>query len=391
MPDAAPPPRFAAARFAFGYAALFAITGVTLPWLPVWLESRGLSGEQVGLVIAATMAARFVVAPGAGYVADAWERAKTVLVASAAVLLAAYASAPAAQGAWAYVGVGLLIGAGTAPATPLIESANVRSARRGGPGYGPLRAVGSIAFIAANVVSGALIQRFGVSVVMVWLITAGAAWLVATTLLPTPPRRRARGAPPVRVLADLATPAMALAFAASAAIQASHAFYYGFASLAWREQGFSDTVIGGLWAWAVVVEVALLWFARRIEWLSPPGLLALGAGAAIARWGVMALAPGLAVLIPLQALHAATFGAAHLGFILYVRDRTPEHAAGTAQSLNAAFTFGAAMAGATAVSGVLFDAVGAAGYAAMSVLAGAGLLAAALLIRRDRAALRDHG
>ena len=44
----------------------------------------------------------------------------------------------------------------------------------------------------------------------------------------------------------------------AALLQASHQLYYGFGTLYWRGLGFSDTVIGGLWAEGVVAEILLL-------------------------------------------------------------------------------------------------------------------------------------
>jgi len=371
--------RFVAARFTFGYVALFSIIGASMPWLPVWLEHQGLSGEDVGFIIAASMVARFVVAPVAGFWADAWERPRLVLSLAAAALLASHLLFPHARVLWSFIAIAALMGAGMGPSVPLLEASNVRAASLGGPSFGPLRALGSVAFIIANVVLGGLIGRSGAGVIMVWLAVAGFAFLAAAILLPVAPRVRAPGAPRAKVLPALLTPTMLLAFTASALIQGSHAFYYGFSSLTWQSQGISNAAIGGLWAWGVAAEVVLLWRARRWERWGAPTLMAIGASSALLRWMLMGFAPGMAVLIPLQMLHALSFGATHLGFVLFVRDHAPPHAAATAQSFNSAFTLGGVLAGATALSGVLFDSVGVMGYWAMIAPAGAGLVAALAL------------
>ena len=39
-----------AVRLAMFYGAIFAVLGVYLPYLPVWLDWRGLSASEIGLV-----------------------------------------------------------------------------------------------------------------------------------------------------------------------------------------------------------------------------------------------------------------------------------------------------------------------------------------------------
>src|SRR5690606_7357409 len=80
---APPTARSDAVRVAFAYAALFTVNAAGLAWLPVWLAGRGLTGEAVGLVIAASMMARLVLTPAAGYWADVTGRTRRVLVAAA--------------------------------------------------------------------------------------------------------------------------------------------------------------------------------------------------------------------------------------------------------------------------------------------------------------------
>lgn len=147
-------------------------------------------------------------------------------------------------------------------------------------------------------------------------------------------------------------------------------------------------MIGALWAWGAVVEVGILVLARRLEPVGPARLMAIGAACAAVRWLAMGVAPGLGWLVGLQMLHGGSFALAHLGFILFVREHAPPHAAATAQAVNSALTFGGVLAAATALSGVLFDLYGARGYWSMALLAAAGLAAAlglVLLMRSKRA------
>ena len=56
--------------YALAYAALFATIGLYLPYFPVWLESRGFTAEQIGLVIALPAWLRIVTTPLLAGLAD---------------------------------------------------------------------------------------------------------------------------------------------------------------------------------------------------------------------------------------------------------------------------------------------------------------------------------
>lgn len=370
-----------AARVAASFITLFSVNAAAMAWLPVWLEGRGLSAAEVGFVVAAGLALRTLAAPLGGYLADAAGRPRAVLAAAGLALLLGHALLPVAGPLWAVAGAVALTAAGMGPAIPLLEITSVRLAQQGGPPFGPMRAVASLAFMATTVALGRLIEAEGLDAAIVWLVAGSAAFLATTLWLPTPtPPPRAAGGRK-ELLAALVSPPMALALAASALIQASHAAYYGFGSLAWRDQGLGEGLIGALWAWGVAAEAALIWCAARLErWgLGAVALMILGAAGATLRWSLMATEPGGALLFGVQMLHALSFGAAHLGVVLFIRDRVPGAAAATAIGLNSALTFGVVLSGATALAGLLYERDLVWLWLAMAAIAAAGLLLTLLL------------
>jgi MFS transporter, PPP family, 3-phenylpropionic acid transporter len=172
-----------------------------------------------------------------------------------------------------------------------------------------------------------------------------------------------------------------LAFVAAAGlIQASHAVYYGFATLHWRAAGHGELVIGLLWAEGVLAEIALFAGAaallRRID---PLRLLILAGGLSAIRWGLTALSTDLAVLVPAQALHAASFGAVHLAAMHYLRDNTPPEVHASAQGFYAAIGTALPFGLLTPVAGWLYGVAGAGAFLAMTPLALAGAVLAASL------------
>jgi PPP family 3-phenylpropionic acid transporter len=99
----------------------------------------------------------------------------------------------------------------------------------------------------------------------------------------------------------------------------------------------------------------------------------------------MAFAPLGPALWTLQALHAFTFAATHVGAMRVIQREAPEEVAGLAQTLYAALGGGLILGLATLSAGGLYDSVGAAGYGAMAAMAAVGgalILPVALAARR---------
>jgi MFS transporter, PPP family, 3-phenylpropionic acid transporter len=94
-------------------------------------------------------------------------------------------------------------------------------------------------------------------------------------------------------------------------MQVSHGPYYTFYSIYLDGHGYSKTVIGMLWAYAVVCEIIVFLFMPRIlKFVDQRTVLMVSFALAAGRWLVIGYFPdNLALLIFAQTLHAASFGA----------------------------------------------------------------------------------
>jgi PPP family 3-phenylpropionic acid transporter len=88
-------------------------------------------------------------------------------------------------------------------------------------------------------------------------------------------------------------------------------------------------------------------------------LLSLAGALTVARWALTAMSTDLAVLVPAQALHAASFGAVHLAAMHYLRDRTPAELHASAQGFYAAIGTALPFGLVTPVAGWLYGAAAA--------------------------------
>jgi PPP family 3-phenylpropionic acid transporter len=376
-------------RISLFFGALFVILGLLLPYFPVWLNSRGLTPIEISTITATPLFARVIFTPAMSYVADRLGNYRLLIITLAWSALALALVVSGLSGFWQILAVGVMLQLAISTLIPLTETVAVSAVRSEGLDYGRMRLWGSITFIVANFAGGLVIEALGGGSA-IWLI----AWAIMLTLasaywLPAP-ERRALSAQPPRAHWRLSLPVRLLRarlfvvfLVAIGCIHGAHATFYTFGALHWQSQGLSAAWVGTLWAIGVIAEVLLFAFSAPIVLrFSPAALIVAGAAASVLRWGIMGFDPPLAVLVPLQALHGLTYGAAHIGAIHFISRAVPPLALGSAQSLYSVIAAGHFQGAIGLASGSLYALLGGAVYflaAGVSVL---GLVAGLMLLGR---------
>ena len=361
------------------YAASFLVVGIQLPFWPVWLAARGLDPQQIAFVFAAAIWAQVIATPVLGALADRLGRRRAVMVTLAATAVIGYAALWPAAGFWPLLALNLVAGVAQSALMPLGDSITLAAVRSERLDYGRVRVWGSISFVLAAVASGWVLALAwpaalaGNEVLLLVLFASAVLFLACIGIPATDPLSRGRSR--WVALAGLVGDRRFWLFVVSAAaLQASHQLYYGFGTLYWRQLGFSDPVIGALWAEGVVAEIALFCFsAPLVARLGPFGLMVIGGVAGIVRWSLIGLVPGLGAAAALQLLHAGTFGASHLGAMHFMARSVPPHASASAQSLYAALSAGLGSGLVMLAAGWLYSTYGGHAYPFMALLSAAGL------------------
>lgn len=383
----------AASRIGLFFAAIFLILGLHLPYLPIWLDWAGLTASEIAIVTGTPLFLRLVFGPLFAVYADRHQAHRRVIIWLAIAAIAAGLILLSTRTFWPIFIVSLVFTLAVATMMPLIETIAVSGVKSDGHDYGRMRLWGSLAFIGVGFVGGWMIDWQGAAATVPMLLVAAALTLLAGWNLPRPRSTRepaesqAGRSDAVKTSAAdgaakrLSTHGLFLVFLfAASAIQGAHGLFYTFGALHWKAQGLSTTWIGALWAIGVLAEVILFaWSGKVVARFGPVLLLIAGGAAAVVRWLVMSFDPGLGILIPLQVLHGATYGATHLGAIYFMARAIPEQAAGTAQALYGACAAGVATGAAALASGPLYETLQGQGYVVMAALAGLGLCAGVAL------------
>lgn len=377
--------RWFAERVGLYFAALFLIYGTHVTYFPVWLAWRGLSPEQIGLITALPIFLRVLVTPAIAAHADAHHNHREMIV-MLSVLCAALAmiiSQCTTFSALLLTVVPFTIA--VASIMPLTETIAVSGARAAGHDYGTMRLWGSLTFLVSTVVSGLVYDAYGAPAGVFVLV--GAAGVTAAAACAMPPAVRvtrveasAHWRDPGVLKALARKPQFLLFLLAVGGIFGSHAAFYTFGAIHLKGQGVSGTAFSALWAVSIIAEVALLAASKPLTARFKPTDLFIAAGAMGAlRWGAMSLDPPFAVLVVLQVLHAATYGAAHLGAMAFIAVAVPDRGAGQAQALYSAIGNGLVTGLATLAAGQLYPVLGGSLFLVMAALAAVGVAAAIAL------------
>ena len=375
-PGARAIPAGAVTRVATFYVTLYALWGVLLPFLSVWLEDRGLDEAQVGWVFSSLYLASV---PGNLLIArnlDHLGGRRTVMRVGAAVAVVALACFPLASGLLGHFTVAAVLGMALGLQTPLVDGLTLLLVGR--EGYGRVRAWGSLAFIGGVAGLGALIAGVP-SRIWAAAVLCAAAMSIASFSLPASDHEdpAPRGASPAPL-----TWAFVAFLATCVCVQGSHAVYYAFGSLHWLSHGHAEWVVGLLWAEGVIAEIVLFVLLPRLVGLPrAPVLIAIGALGAVVRWTLLGSTTALPWLIAAQVLHAASFACTHLGAMAWMTEHVPASRLARAQAVYTATMAGLGLGAMGPLAGALYRAVEGSAFYGAAAIAGTGLLVLATWAR----------
>ena len=345
---------------AIDYFTYFFAYSIFLPFWSVWLQGEGIDAEMIGVLLGVGLTARFL---GAMFITPSVkEPSKLIMALRLLAGLSLIFSVGFAFGShWAWL-LFVMIGFNLffAPMVPLGDSLAGTWQKQFSFDYGKIRVWGSIAFIIGSSLMGYLAGVWGHQSIMVALIISCLALLLGSMLKPAIMPTRAskvEGDDKLSFKQLIADKNIVKFLVCVTLLQGAHAAYYGFASLFWKEAGYSDLVIGNLWSLGVVAEVIVFMLSHRLfrRW-SARNLLLLSAFCGVIRWGLMGAFTSLPVLIIIQILHSGTFTVCHLAAMRFISARK-ENEIIPLQGVYSALATGGGLAVLTIIVGYIYERV----------------------------------
>ncbi|GAB2642817.1 3-phenylpropionate MFS transporter [Vibrio panuliri] len=349
--------------------------GVYLPFWALWFEEQGVSASDIGILVGLGFATRcvanLVLTPRIHKVEHLMPALR--ILSFAGLLFVGFHFFTGGS-FWLMAVATVLFNLCCGPIVPISDAMANYYGRLKMLDYGRTRLWGSIAFIAGSTIVGYLVSLYGTDMI---LYTALAGMLIALLF-----SMRAINPMPVTdtqehmerpKLSELLRENSVIRFLALVAlIQGSHAAYYSFSTIYWKEAGYSEAIIGYLWSLGVVAEIIIFALSKRlfVGW-SLRALFVVASVGVVVRWGLTASTTALLALVAIQLLHGVTFAVAHIAAIQYIQASPPNRMVAL-QALYNAIPLGAFIALMTALSGWGYENWGANVFwamAAMGVLA----------------------
>ncbi len=299
-------------RLAGFYFFYFSVLGALVPYWGLYLQSIGFTPVDIGSLMAVLMLSRIVAPNVWAYIADyRADRMRVVRVASFLTVLL-FAGVFVGTSFWWLALVMLVFSFFWHASLPLIEVQVMHHTRHKPGAYGRVRLWGSLGFIASVAALGPVLDAAGPWWILpVLIVLMAGIWLYSLTL----PESEMAGhmEHPGPFLKVMLRPEILAFLAACLLMQVSHGPYYTFYSIYLEGHGYTKTVIGLLWAYAVVCEIGVfLLMPRILKHIDLRTVLMVSFALAAARWLVIGYFPDdLGLLILAQTLHAASFGTFH--------------------------------------------------------------------------------
>lgn len=329
-------------RLSSFYFFYFAALGALVPYWGLYLKSLGFGAVEIGSLTAILMATKVIAPYIWGWLGDHLGHRMRIVRLASLVSVSTFTLMFWADGFWSIALAMTLFSFFWNASLPQFEVVTLNYLGKQVRRYALLRVWGSIGFILTVLLLGWLVDRQGPVVVLsvVFMIYAG-IWLASLTVADPDPEAHPQDQPPIGQV--LRQPAVIAFFAAVFLMQLSHGPYYAFYTIFMTDQGYSETLIGGLWALGVAAEVVIFVIMHHLlERFGAARVLVASLAIAALRWVLIGVFPAeLWVMLVAQLMHAATFGTFHGSAIHVAHHYFHGRHKGRGQALYSSLSFGA--------------------------------------------------
>jgi len=342
------------------------------PFLVIYYEHHGLSGHQIGLLIAIPPLIQLFAAPLWGAAADATRMHKGALVTASlgTILAVLLLSLQTAFGS--LIPIVVLLAFFLAPILPLVDNAVVSLLGERRDEYGRQRLWGAVGWGLAAPLAGLLIERSGLGWAFYGCMILMFAALLAIWRLPVSPVvAGVRAKQGLRTL--IANPSWALFLGLAIVGGGGLSILSNYLFLYLEDMGTNETVMGLTLTVATLSELPIFFFSNRLlrRW-GARGLLLISLSIFGFRLIAYAFIHTPWLVLAVQLLHGMTFSSLWVAGVSLAAKLAPPELGATSQGLLSGAMYGLGGAAGGLLGGLLYEGVGAWG---MFLWAGVGVLA----------------
>lgn len=364
-------------RLSTSYFFYFAILGLVVPFMGVFLNGKGFSSLQIGEILAIVTATKIFAPTLWASLADKKGFQLPIIQAGALLALLFFSVLYWLESYWALTACLAMFSLFSTAILPQLEVMTLNSIRRSTKIYARIRLWGSLGFITIAIIAGDLLVRFPDSAFLVIGIVVLLGLSVSCLLLIQPQIPASHKRKQSSIIDKIINKRFMLFFFSGVFLQMSFGPYYGFFALYLNDLSYPGIAIGLIIGLGVVAEVvAFIFVGTLFKWFSLKYLLIFSLLATVLRWSLVAnYGENIMLLILSQLLHAASFGLYHSASMQFITQHFDANQQSRGQALYIGGLYGIGGSIGAYIAGLLWlDGAGAQAtfnFAALSVFIGA--------------------
>ncbi len=303
------------------YFSVFILVSLNTVYLPIWLnETINLNTQQIGLLIGSVgflkLLSNFLITKNITSLRSNRNVASliTIFILYFFIIISFHKNIDTRLAIFLSFIILLIF----SPLLPIIENINMSLNKNFYSSYGKLRISGSISFCLGVLLLGYLLDKISVNSLPKLYIFFSLCLLISIFLIPNKEEKQKR-----KSESDfsnlLKNKKFLIVIFACSLVLASHAMYYSFSGIYWRNLNFNLLQIGFLWFWGVLAEIIffIIIDKKKISNKFFQAIIFVGI-IGFLRWVMTYFFTNFFLLILIQSLHAFTFGLAHYLAVYYI-------------------------------------------------------------------------
>ncbi len=336
---------FNLSRFYFIY---YFFVGLFVPYWGLYLTFKSFTPIEIGFLLSFFQLSRIFAPNLWGWIADHTEKRSLWIRLTAFIGFVGFIGIFWADSFIEIFVIMMAMSVFTSSTLPLAESLTLSHLATTNGHYSKIRAWGSFGFIMAALSFGFILDSLGMHYLLIVLCITQFLIFIFSYGVPEKPYHRKK-LTQNSFIKILKKPEVFSLLLACALMVTSHGLLYNFYSIYMNDQGYSNSIIGFLWALGVICEIFIFFLMPKItRYLNFKQILLISLFIAVVRFYLIgSFADCLLIILIAQMLHAFTFGSFHVASIEMINQffSGKNHAKGQALYNSITYGVGGALGG----------------------------------------------